>query len=360
MSAEFSPGVPDAASGRDDSPGARWIRALAAALLLAACGGDATGLGTFAGQFDAFWTAFDRTYPYFVYKGYDWDSVRTATRPRVDTVATQDQLIALLHEAVVPLRDLHIFFRRPGGSTLATYTPAATVNFDQPAWLQIVAGASWTQRSNWGYGRLGGIPYVAIGGWDPGFVTAEFDAALETFRNDTALILDVRPNGGGSDRPAFDVAGRFTGTPIVSEYVRFRSGPGHADLTPYQSRSGTPRGSWTFGGRVAVLSGRGVFSSNEHFIAVMRLMPTVTVIGDTTGGASGNPAPVTLGGGWSVLVPRWIAYTAPDTAVIEWRGIPPNIAVPWRADLAAAGRDTVLEFARAWIACGGCPSPSPR
>jgi hypothetical protein len=323
-----------------------------AAALFAACG-EATGPETFPEQFEVFWGAFDRQYPYFAYKDYDWDSVRTALGPQVAQVQSQAQLIALFKQAVQPLRDLHITFTTPGGLIQATYVPTAAINWSQGAWLAIVNANGWVQKDNWGHARIGGVPYIAIGGWNTTqFKVAEFDAALESFRDDSVLIIDVRMNGGGNDSLATQVAGRFTGVAVLAEYTQGRSGPAPG-LTAPQPHWLTPRGPWTFQGRVALLVGRGCFSSNESFVAMMRELPNVTVMGDTTGGASGNPGSVTLGGGWSVMVPRTIIQTA-QHAIIEWQGIPPDTVVPWRADLALVGRDTVIEFARSRVLCPAC------
>lgn len=323
-----------------------------AATLFAACG-DSTGPVKGQDQFDVFWGAFDQQYPYFQYKQYDWDSVRSALAPQVARVQSQDRLIALFKEAVQPLRDRHITFTTPGGLIQGTYTPTAAVNWSQSAWQAIVSASGWVPKNNWGYARIGGVPYIAIGGWNSArFNVAEFDAALATFRNDSVLIIDVRTNGGGNDTLATQVAGRFTSVAVVAEYTQSRTGPAPG-LTAPQQRSLTPRGPWTFQGRVALLVGRGCLSSNESFVSMMRELPNVTVIGDTTGGASGNPGSVALGGGWSVMVPRTIFQTA-QHQIIEWQGIPPDTVVPWRADLALAGRDTVIEFARSRVLCPAC------
>jgi C-terminal processing protease CtpA/Prc len=93
-----------------------------------------------------------------------------------------------------------------------------------------------------------------------------------------------------------------------------------------------------------VLSGRAVYSSNESFISAMRELPNVTILGDTTGGATGNPAQHALGDGWQYSVSRWIEWTA-DRRVIEWNGIPPDVLVAWDMSAVQAGRDPVLEAA---------------
>jgi C-terminal processing protease CtpA/Prc len=79
---------------------------------------------------------------------------------------------------------------------------------------------------------------------------------------------------------------------------------------------------------VFVLAGRGSLSSNESFVAAMREIPQVTVVGDTTGGATANPVARPYLDGWKVWVSTWYA-TLPDGSPIEGRGIPPDIVLPF-------------------------------
>jgi C-terminal processing protease CtpA/Prc len=151
-------------------------------------------------------------------------------------------------------------------------------------------------------------------------------------------------NPGGDDSPALQFAGRFAASTTTLGYVQFRSGPGHGDFTPPQARTFSPRGSFQFTRPVLVLMGRNCASSNESFIAAMRELPNVMLVGDRTGGATANPQTFALGGGWSYSVSRWIAYTA-DMQVIEDEGIAPAVAVPVSTADFQNGRDPVLDFA---------------
>ncbi|MDX1396296.1 MAG: S41 family peptidase [Gemmatimonadota bacterium] len=273
---------------------------LARLLVLLACAGCAGGCGTtaspapapsFVDEFDTFWTAFDTTYPYFEYKEIDWDEAAATFRPRAAEASSREELVDVLVEATTPMRDRHVTFETPTRGTVPTYEPDFFVNWDLDAWTALVTAAGWDQtRPNLGSTRLEGIPYIAIGARNPAqFTSADFDAVLERFRDDTALVLDVRPNGGGSDSLALAVAGRFADASRVVQFVQVRNGPDHSDLGPLVPRSVEPRGEWQFEGEVIVLAGRGSLSGNETFVAAMRELPHVTIVGDTTGGSSGNP-----------------------------------------------------------------------
>lgn len=89
----------------------------------------------------------------------------------------------------------------------------------------------------------------------------------------------------------------------------------------------SPRGPWQYTGAVQLLIGRQCASSNESFIAAMRPLPNVTLVGDRTAGSSGSPATFPPAFGWTYAVSRWIAYTA-VTQVIEDVGISPRVFVP--------------------------------
>jgi C-terminal processing protease CtpA/Prc len=105
-----------------------------------------------------------------------------------------------------------------------------------------------------------------------------------------------------------------------------------------------PRGGWQFTRPVVVLSGRGGFSATESFVAAMRTLPQVTVVGDTTGGASGNPATFVLGNGWRFTVPRWLEF-GPDKLPIEGRGVAPHLAMRWDPASYDSARDPLIDAA---------------
>lgn len=326
------------------------------------CGGGSTAPPeSLIGRFDLFWDTFDRHYSYFDYKQVNWDSLRTVYRPQAMTVQTQDGLVALLKQMASPLRDVHVRFTTPTGAQQPTFTPQAVVNWDRNVWRAITNSCNLNLvRPDFGYCRMNGVAYVFVGSWNPSAVAiTDIDAAIDVLRDASAMIVDVRPNGGGNDAIAFAFAGRFATGTTTTGYVRFRDGPEHDDFGGEIRRQFTPRGSFQFTKPVILLTGRGVYSSNESFVSAMRELPNVVVLGDTTGGGSGNPATYELGGGWSFSVSRWIEWTA-DRRIIEWNGIPPDTVVAWNANTVSQGRDPVLEAAIARLSAPRLHPPQRR
>ena len=314
--------------------------------MLTAChdAGTAPAQSTRGGPFDAFWSAYDQTYPYFEYKAVDWNAARDRYRAAAVAAPTTDSLVQVLRAMVAPLNDGHIAFISPSGTFLQAYTPRGRPNFESARWNATVTAAGWTQlKPNLGYAKFGDVGYITVGSWNSSqFAQADLDAALDAVRGSRALIVDVRANGGGNDALAFLFAARFSSSTIAAGSVRYRSGRG---LGAPIVRTIPARGPWTWTAPVVLLIGRQGFSSNESFIAALATLPHVTTLGDTTGGGSGNPETRPLGGGWSYRLPRWIEY-APDGHVVEWNGVAPAVVVPYDTAGRPVGEDPIIRAAR--------------
>jgi hypothetical protein len=296
-------------------------------------------------MFDAFWATFDRQYSYFTYKRVNWDSLRAVYRPRAEAAGTETILISILKEMVKPLRDLHVWFVSPEGRVDFPFAPGTIVNWDPFVWSRLTStcNISFT-RPELGHCTMLGFGYVFVRNWnDKSFTIADLDAVIDRYRDAPGMIIDVRPNAGGLDALPLALAGRFAAAQTIVGYVQFRDGPDHDDFAEEVTRRVSPRGTFQFLKPVIVLAGRGSYSSNETFVSAMREMPSVTIMGDTTGGSSGNPAQHRLGA-WQYSVPRWIERTA-DRRVIEWNGIPPDVVVHWVHSQVSLGQDPVLSAA---------------
>lgn len=306
---------------------------------------SASHAAPYVAQFDTLWTRFQDVYPSFAYKQIDWRAQRTRYRPRAERARTQDELVAVLLEMLAPLRDLHVWFVDPRGQVVPTYRPATVLNFERPRWEAALRDAGYIPRSpGVGDGMIGGYAYIHIGSWKSPLTDEVLEGMMQRARDAQGLIIDVRTNAGGSDALALGFAGRFTLRPFAASYVRINTDPRVIGVEMPLARTINPRGAWQFTRPVVVISGRGGLSATESFVAAMRTLPQVTVIGDTTGGASGNPATFALGSGWQFTVPRWLEY-GPDRQPIEWRGVAPHLAVSWQTVQYDRQRDPLIDAA---------------
>ena len=311
---------------------------------------------TNAALFDQLWRDVDRHYPFLEYKGLNWDSLGALYRPRAIGAADAGQLAAVLGGLLNELRDSHVSLDA-GGAAPIRYAGRATDRwFDAAATIQrYVVGATTSGGGHVVYGALAaGVGYLRLPSFRDAGWTAEIDAALRALAArgaSDALVIDLRGNMGGSRATAVTAAERFADRPRTFGYLRFRSGADHGDFSAYAAERIAPAGSASFHGSVYLLTDRDVLSAAEEFVLAMRVLPSTTIVGDTTGGASGGPVTRELSNGWTYQLSQWIEYT-PAGAIYEDVGLVPDVEVPMLQAEASAGRDRPLERAIA-LARGG-------
>ena len=113
---------------------------------------------------------------------------------------------------------------------------------------------------------------------------------------------------------------------------------------PAESFAGSGDWMWT-----TVVEPYSYFAYSGGFASAMHALPNVLLVGDTTGGGSGNPAVYPLQEGHGFSVSRWIEFTT-DRRPIEGSGIAPARAVAFHDGEVIAGRDETLRYAFALVA----------
>jgi C-terminal processing protease CtpA/Prc len=192
-----------------------------------------------------------------------------------------------------------------------------------------------------------GVPAIRITQWvnPPGENLVErFDKALEGARNRPGLIIDVRGNGGGEDKLASQVVGRFLSRAVIASISFHRKVP---SLDFERTVEWTqPRGPWRYKGRVAVLTDEGCMSACEHFVSGMIEAGALTC-GTPTSGACGWIRMVELPGGARLSVSR--TFPLHGGIPSPQLGMAPYIWAPRKLADLRAGRDTALRAALAWL-----------
>ncbi len=295
-------------------------------------------------NFDIFWNEFDRHYPFFIIKDVDWDSVYSLHRPDISQNTSSFELFDILRSIVISLEDGHVDLYTPfedaGFDFKAGFPLNSPINVnnyvDRLTQLNRILYIGNLEDSNLGY-----IYISSFGGEEEEY--EKIDKIIKTFGEKDGIVLDVRSNGGGSDINSEVVASRFADKKRAYMKARYRNGPDHNDFTSWTSNFIEPDGK-RFNKKVVVLTNRGVFSSAESFTLAMRSIPNVTIVGDTTGGGSGNPILRELPNGWTFRLSTWMVAT-PDDEIFEGVGIPPDIPVWISEQDSIAGIDPILEAA---------------
>jgi hypothetical protein len=299
-------------------------------------------------------------------KGVSWEDEFAKATPAMLKATSSAEFARAAATLLAAAQDPHVWVRA-GTTPVPVYRRSATMNFDARRIEANMPGLVKHNDTVWTGAFPDGVGYILITGW-PGGPTADAALApaleaLTKFAAGPGIVIDVRPNGGGDERAARSIASRFVDRPTVyssNDIVDPSRPDGFTErfmrtLEPAPASAG-PRVT----ARTAVLIGPACLSSNESFIAMMRpLAPgpgasvksmPVVLVGDTTGGSSGNPKPHDLGAGVTVFLPSWRDFLA-DGSLLEGRGITPDIGVVWGpgAGGAAGSSDPVLAAALAWL-----------
>ncbi len=341
---------------------------LVAPVALAGCDGWLLGADpdpTPAAVFQSLWEEMDRYYAHFVVKDVDWAATGREFGPLAAAAGTEPELFTVLCSMLERLQDGHVnlyAFGDLGSCGYSGWYDRYPRNFEPGLIRDAYLGhdAAVTGDGRLTYGPLApGIGYVHVADFGGEGWIDDVDQVLADLAPLHALIIDVRDNGGGSSRKSDALAARITDRPRLNSYVRFRNGPAHHDFTPPAPRIVEPAGPSRFTGPVAVLTNRRCFSACEGFVLAARVLPHVTIVGDTTGGGLGNPLFRELPNGWSFRAPVWL-QTDPDDRPLEGVGIFPHLPVQLEVGDVVRGRDTILDAALAELRKDPTvPSPAP-
>ncbi|MEZ0484583.1 S41 family peptidase [Fibrella aquatica] len=198
----------------------------------------------------------------------------------------------------------------------------------------------------------GNIAYVQVTEFESDKGLQGFKAKFDSIAATNALIIDVRLNGGGNSANGWNILGYLTDKPMKTGsyasrlYSPLRRARGEGVVFEDVEGGNTwkPNGKFLYTKPVVVLTSGRTFSAAEDFAVVFDDMKRGKIIGEPTGGSTGQPLSFDLPGGISARVcAKRDMY--PDGTEWNGKGIQPTILVrPKIADL-QAGRDTVLEAA---------------
>ena len=284
-------------------------------------------------NFDLFWQSFDRHYSYFSTKGVDWDSAYQAYRPRVRPGTSDDELFNVLAEMGGLLRDGHFFITSDDFSRYYSYkdnsrqTTIPVHPFPAFSYLENERRVSPYVV----YARVRGtaLGYLQVTDLDGRAEDYEvIDDVLNDLRDTEGLIVDARTTGGGDLELAEIVASRFADQPYPYRRYKYRNGANRADFTDWIDDVLLPAGQLKYPRPVVMLTDRRCFSACESFVLMMRVLPTVTTLGDTTFGGTARAVVQELPNGWTYRVSTWFVVQ-PDGQVVEGNGIAPEVVVPY-------------------------------
>lgn len=297
------------------------------------------------GNFDALWTALDEHYSFFEYKDVDWNEVRARYRSKLTPGMTQGELFDLCSTMLKELRDGHTNLIASHDVSRYWIWEQYPLNYDE----RIID----EHYLNFDYRRACGIKYQILssnfgymyyGDFSANIGEGNLDQILSYLSTADGLVIDVRSNGGGFLQNVETLVGRFIDGRIHAGSITHKNGPGHNDFAePYDYYFEPTKNHIHYLKPVVVLANRGSFSATNNFVSIMKSLPNVTIVGDTTGGGCGLPFTSELPNGWRV---RFSAAPICDAQgnLTEF-GVAPDVKVDQTADDTARRHDTLLDSA---------------
>jgi carboxyl-terminal processing protease len=188
------------------------------------------------------------------------------------------------------------------------------------------------------------IGYVALNSFGSEKALTLFKENLNAIMKTDGLILDVRLNGGGSGGVGFNILGYLTDNAFFISKSSYRGSPDNltwkvSPAMKWKSFSKEP-----YRKPVVVLTGSMTFSAAEDFVVAFDFMKRGKIIGEPTGGSTGQPYSLKLPGGLTsrICMKR---DTYPDGKEFVGFGVQPDIIVSPKISDIKDGKDPVLNKA---------------
>jgi hypothetical protein len=304
-------------------------------------------------DFEATWNRVSDVYPFLEFKNIDWDALYLVYQKRTKD-AQGDEFIQVLCDLLAELKDGHIYFELKGGTQIYPWYPARYFK-DKHTYSPFVVRKYFdrelivTESGSTEYGILPqNIGYIFLSDFHENYLMVEFPAIINSLKNTKGIIIDIRQRRGGTPQNVAAVVSHFTQEQIA--WPEFHLLDQIIEIDPIQPKSPY------FGNQVVVLINGSTFSAGELCTEVLKQLPTVTAVGDTTGGggvASSSYPPDALGeyflpSGKLIYIGTGY-FERYDGQFFEWLGIPPDIRVVNTTFEIENGIDKQLEFAIQYI-----------
>ncbi len=285
------------------------------------------------------------SYSYYDLRDVGWKALQKKHRKKIQAARSTRSWVTRVAKMLSDAEDMHLWLTYHGKTT-STHQRKIKPNFNLDGAKAVLP--SLEQRNNCVFTARtdDNIGYILIGtlSRDRTKELEQVQHFLMEYQDCQALIIDLRPNGGGAEPLAVPMAAWFVkGEKVYAQHVYRRPGT-KGGFGPVNKRKITghdePK---RFSKPVAVLMGPGIMSSCEAFLLMMKQGKDVTLIGASSYGSSGNPKPHLLDNGVEVFIPSWKALR-PDGTCFEGQGLEPDIEVKAKSS-AFKKRDPVLKRA---------------
>lgn len=215
-------------------------------------------------------------------------------------------------------------------------------------WTQLVPRSGYKNISSTpsiNYKEIDNIGYLELNSFSDQAVVKFYDSIFAKITNTKSLIIDLRKNGGGSGGIGFHILSTLTSSPSdisKSRIIQYNStNGGDAQWYFFPPEKIYPSKKMYYAKPVIVLISARTFSAAEDFVVAFSLMKRGKLIGQATGGSTGQPLFFDLPGGGTARVCAKDDYF-PNGKTFVGVGIMPDIYIKKTLSDLYYNKDSVL------------------
>ena len=194
----------------------------------------------------------------------------------------------------------------------------------------------------------GNVAYVALNEFENNKDADEWDKHWPEIVKANAVILDLRRNGGGDDSVGAHILATLFDKPVLEplqqspEWIATYKAWGQTQpLQRYPSESLPPDATRHFAGKVVMLTSPNTFSAAEDAVVLFATSHRGLIVGEPTGGSTGQPLLFNLpGGGLARVCTKHDTF--PDGKEFVGVGVTPDIPAHLTREDLVHGTDSVL------------------
>ena len=297
---------------------------------------------------DQVWEILDNNYPYFNYRGINWDAIHDIYSKKVNSQTSDEELFEILCNMLGLLNDGHVTL--DNGEIDFHSGKLYGKKMEDFKWelvkdKYLLTNFKASPDSLFFYGWLSeNIGYLRIRRFPrPEKVEKYIDSILSELIDAKGIIIDVRGNPGGNQFGVIKVANRFADQKRLFEKGFNVIGPEREFINPTYFYI-EPEGDRQFTAPIVLLQNEHTASGAENFAIALRVLPNATSVGTFTEGVFSSYYPQRLENGWKLTLPFTNTVDQNGTCW-EGIGVPPNLYMVNRQEDIDSGHDKVLEFA---------------
>jgi hypothetical protein len=299
-------------------------------------------------NFSYLWQKVEMGYSFFDIKDVDWDSIYYHYSPLVTNDMNKEELFNRLAEMLNELKDGHVNLYSPFKTSRYDVSMLGNVNIDFRLIKDyyLTNGIEITGPFAHGFLQNHNIGYIRYASFSNALTNTHFEYMLNRYEDTHGIIFDIRQNGGGYIENVFKILSRLIDQKTIIYYSRIKTGYIGIDDSTFSAPEAvfvTPANGSRYLKPVVVLQDRGSYSAASFFAVSCLALPSITLMGDTTGGGLGLPNGGQLPNGWTY---RFSVTRTLSVDGKNWEnGVPPDQYITLSPDHNVTGIDDILEAA---------------